>query len=172
MAHADIRPAEDPPRRVGAPSLIRDTSGRVLLVRTSYGGGRWQLPGGAAHAGEPPHVARRRELDEETGLQQPTGALLLVDYTPASQSGVERLDVVFDGGTVADGTLITLPEALPGEDEPELTDHAFVDPDRLAHYCGEHQTRRIRAALAVLADPRAPRYLYVGAPPRDYVDAG
>lgn len=166
MAHADIAPGEEPPRRHGALTLLRNASGHVLLVRTSYKGGRWQLPGGAAHKDEPPHLARRRELAEETGIDQSrTGDLILIDYTPPSTIGVEGLNVVFDGGTVPDDAVITLPGALPGEDEPELTDYAFVPPARLGEFCIEHQTRRIEAALAVLADPTAPRYLYLGSPP-------
>ncbi|MCB2051270.1 MAG: NUDIX domain-containing protein [Novosphingobium sp.] len=40
----------------------------VLLVRHSYGSGRWGLPGGAVARGEDPASAALRELREEVGL--------------------------------------------------------------------------------------------------------
>ncbi len=44
-----------------------DEAGRVLLVRHSYGHGRWTLPGGGAEQGEDPVATATRELREETG---------------------------------------------------------------------------------------------------------
>jgi 8-oxo-dGTP pyrophosphatase MutT (NUDIX family) len=166
MAHADIAPGQEPPRRHGAKTLLRNESGDILLVRTRRKGGVWQLPGGGAYQNEPPHEARRRKFAEETGIDQPrTGDLILIDYTPPSATSGEGLNMLFNGGTVPDGAVITLPAALPGEDAPDITDYAFVPPDRLRDYCNEHQARRIEAALAVLADPTAPRYRYLGGPP-------
>jgi ADP-ribose pyrophosphatase YjhB (NUDIX family) len=51
----------------------------VLLVKTgdyakdSSGGTPWNLPGGAVEPGEMPSHAALRELEEETGLSNPTG---------------------------------------------------------------------------------------------------
>jgi hypothetical protein len=64
-----------------------------------------------------------------------------------------------------DGTVITLPGVQPRETEPELIDFAFVPPDRLRDYANEPQAARIESALAVLADPAAPRYCVQGRAP-------
>jgi ADP-ribose pyrophosphatase YjhB (NUDIX family) len=45
-----------------------DRAGRVLLVRHSYGTGRWALPGGGVRSGEDPHMAAAREFAEELGV--------------------------------------------------------------------------------------------------------
>jgi 8-oxo-dGTP diphosphatase len=52
----------------GVKGILRDGE-RVLLVRHTYGDrGRWDVPGGHAHAGEPPVEAVAREMHEELGL--------------------------------------------------------------------------------------------------------
>jgi 8-oxo-dGTP pyrophosphatase MutT (NUDIX family) len=60
----------------GACVIARDAGERVLLVRLSYGSGKWQLPGGGMAAGEDPLVAAAREFAEETGLALTTHQLL------------------------------------------------------------------------------------------------
>lgn len=55
------------PALSGVTVIARDDSGRVLLVRHSYGSGRWTLPGGGIRAGEEPLAAARREVAEELG---------------------------------------------------------------------------------------------------------
>ncbi|MFF3817466.1 NUDIX domain-containing protein [Streptomyces bluensis] len=55
-------------KRVAADVLLRDSSGRVLLVNPTYKPG-WDLPGGMAEANEPPEVTVVRELREELGLE-------------------------------------------------------------------------------------------------------
>ncbi len=52
----------------GCRVLAIDRSGRVLLIRHSYGSGNWLLPGGGIGRGEAPLAAGLRELAEETGL--------------------------------------------------------------------------------------------------------
>ncbi len=62
----------------GVKGILRDGD-RVLLVRHTYGDrGRWDVPGGHAHAGEPPAEAVRREMREELGVAipwEPIGSL-------------------------------------------------------------------------------------------------
>lgn len=54
------------PMLLGCRVLAFDGAGRVLLVRHSYGSGRWLLPGGGIAKGELPLQAALRELAEET----------------------------------------------------------------------------------------------------------
>ena len=154
MAHADTDPARPGHRRVGGLVLIRNISGHVLLVKPTDKDG-WQLVGGGALPGEPPHLAARREAIEETGLAGLIpGALLIVDYIPANPNtgAAEGLNFVFDADPVPDGTTITLPAAKPGE-QPELGNWTFVPPSQLGDYCQPYQHRRIIEALDALHDP-------------------
>jgi ADP-ribose pyrophosphatase YjhB (NUDIX family) len=64
-------------KRVSADAIVRDSSGRILLVDPTYKPD-WDLPGGMAEANEPPADAVRRELREELGLGIQVGALLSV----------------------------------------------------------------------------------------------
>jgi ADP-ribose pyrophosphatase YjhB (NUDIX family) len=63
----------------GANVLATDDAGRILVVRTTYLGPGWMLPGGRVERGETPHAAAARETREETGLEVLVERLLLVD---------------------------------------------------------------------------------------------
>jgi ADP-ribose pyrophosphatase YjhB (NUDIX family) len=63
----------------GAHVLATDAEGRILVVRTTYLGPGWMLPGGRVERGETPHGAAARETREETGLDVVVDRLLLVD---------------------------------------------------------------------------------------------
>jgi ADP-ribose pyrophosphatase YjhB (NUDIX family) len=67
-------------RRIeGAHVLATDEAGRILVVKTTYLGPGWMLPGGRVERGETPHGAAARETQEETGLEVRVDRLLLVD---------------------------------------------------------------------------------------------
>lgn len=53
--------------RVSAKALIKDSTGRVLVIKENQD--TWSLPGGGVDHGESPEVALRRELAEEIGAR-------------------------------------------------------------------------------------------------------
>lgn len=55
-------------RLYGVSVIARDPSGKVMLVRHSYGSGNWTLPGGGCGRNEDPAKAIRREIMEELRL--------------------------------------------------------------------------------------------------------
>lgn len=55
------------PRLAGCRVVVVNDAGQVLLIRHSYGSGKWMLPGGGLNRGEAPLAAAMRELREETG---------------------------------------------------------------------------------------------------------
>lgn len=74
-------------RTEGAHLLVHDDEGRVLVVRTTYLGPGWMLPGGRVERGETPHAAAERETREETGIEAVVERLLMVEaYRPRDVS--------------------------------------------------------------------------------------
>ncbi|MFN0094169.1 MAG: NUDIX hydrolase [Dehalococcoidia bacterium] len=65
-----------PSRPVGVAAVIRDTEGRILLVRQSYRRREWALVGGYAGWREDLRHAAERETREEVGLRVRAGRLL------------------------------------------------------------------------------------------------
>jgi mutator protein MutT len=60
------------PKQLYADTIVRNPSGEILLLQRSYNddfmAGKWCLPGGKIEAGEQPLIAAKRELFEETGI--------------------------------------------------------------------------------------------------------
>jgi len=74
-------------RTEGAHLLVHDAEGRILVVRTTYLGPGWMLPGGRVERQETPHRAAERETLEETGIAATVERLLLVEaYRPKDVS--------------------------------------------------------------------------------------
>jgi 8-oxo-dGTP diphosphatase len=84
--------------RLAAGVLFRDADGRILLVKPTYKDG-WDIPGGYVEPGESPKQAAAREVEEELGLKEPIGRLLVVDWAPHPDEG-DKLLFIFDGGTL------------------------------------------------------------------------
>jgi ADP-ribose pyrophosphatase YjhB (NUDIX family) len=86
-------------RTEGAHVWVTDDAGRVLVVRTTYMGPGWMLPGGRLERDETPHDGAARETREETGLDVVVDRLVLVDGRPD-----DNVSFVF-AGHVTGGTL-------------------------------------------------------------------
>ena len=71
-------PQEKPQPVVCAGAVVRDQSGRLLLVQRGHppSAGLWSVPGGRVEPGETPAQAAVREVREETGLDVSVGTLL------------------------------------------------------------------------------------------------
>jgi ADP-ribose pyrophosphatase YjhB (NUDIX family) len=66
-------------RTEGAHLVVTDADGRILVVRTTYLGRDWMLPGGRVERDERPHDAAVRETREETGIEATIQRLVAVD---------------------------------------------------------------------------------------------
>ncbi|MFD0275042.1 NUDIX domain-containing protein [Kitasatospora sp. NPDC127111] len=146
--HRDPRLLAKPPVcRLGCLTLLRDPAGQVLLVDPDYLDGLI-LPGGAAAPNEPPHHAAARHLHAQTGLQRRLTTLLAVDFTPADRH-LERLNLVFDGGTVTDHDASRL--TVPPQCRSNLHGARFADPAHLPALMSPAQNARVQQALANLS---------------------
>ncbi|MDH6709209.1 8-oxo-dGTP pyrophosphatase MutT (NUDIX family) [Kitasatospora sp. MAA19] len=110
--------------RIGVGVVVRDTSGRILMIRRAAHDvlpGLWEYPGGGREDGEPVPAGAARELAEETGL---TGLTLEyarhLDFT--NQRGLQVRQFVFTA-VVPEGT----PVVLSGDHD----DHQWAPSDRL-----------------------------------------
>lgn len=81
------------PRLSGVRVIAFDGEGRVILVRHSYGSGKWMLPGGGLKRGEAPLAAGIRELREETGCGLDSAVLVDVHDEPMGGT-VNRVHLV------------------------------------------------------------------------------
>ena len=72
------------PRVRGCRILAFDHAGGVLLVRHSYGSGRWMLPGGGLGRNEDAVAGARRELAEEVGCRLDEARLVTLLEEPLS----------------------------------------------------------------------------------------
>ncbi|MGW0775733.1 NUDIX domain-containing protein [Streptomyces sp. NPDC002835] len=144
-------------KRVAADVLLRDTAGRVLLVKPTYKPG-WDLPGGMAEANEPPERAVVRELGEELGLDITLRGLLVVDWVPPHGPWDDHMAFIFDGGT-----LNTDQAREMHPHDGELSEAVFVSLDRARESLGRRLRKRLDGAIQALEGGR-PVYLHDGGP--------
>jgi len=120
----------------GAHVLAIDDAGRILVVRTTYLGPGWMLPGGRVERTETPHAAAVREAREETGLD--------VD--------LERL-VLVDAHRARDVSFVFIGKVTGGEMEPQLGEIAEVGWLERSEI--ERTSPRLHRLLALIDDAGA-----------------
>lgn len=129
-------------KSIGAAAVVIGDEGGVLLVKQTYGRLNWELPGGAAEAGESPDETVLREVREETGLV--VAALHLTGYYYDAQA--ECLHFVFLC-EVADG------DATPRPDLAEVSECRYWPPAALPRPISDFTMRRIQDAVAGVKFP-------------------
>ncbi|MER7765732.1 NUDIX domain-containing protein [Kitasatospora sp. NPDC096140] len=134
--------AKPPVCRLGCHVLLRNQRGDVLLVDPDYMDGLI-LPGGSAKPNEPPHLAAARHLHAETGIVARLTDVTTVDFTPADRY-LERLNLVFDGGTVPDDVRLT----VPPQNRSGLHGARFVPANDIPAHMAPAQAARVLEALA------------------------
>lgn len=123
-------------------ALIRDGTGRVLLVEPTYKP-TWEIPGGMVEAGESAAAACARELREELGVDLPVGRLLVVDWARAVPGRGDAVRFVYDGGHLPPGVELRLPAG-------ELASAHFADVAEVERLCSSALAQRVRAALTAV----------------------
>ena len=118
------------PLLLGCRVLAFDGDGRVLLVRHSYGSGRWLLPGGGIAKGEAPLQAAFRELAEETAcaLEDPREIAVIEEPLAGTTNRVHIVTGRARGVPHGDGREIVAAQffaldALPAELAQQLRLH-------------------------------------------------
>lgn len=118
------------PLLLGCRVLAFDCAGRVLLVRHSYGSGRWLLPGGGIGREETPLAAALRELAEETAcaLEDPREIAVIEEPLAGTVNRVHVITGRARGLPQGDGREIIAAEffaldALPADLAQQLQHH-------------------------------------------------
>jgi 8-oxo-dGTP pyrophosphatase MutT (NUDIX family) len=130
--------AQDVPRiPASAGALIRDGSGRLLILKPTYKKG-WTIPGGQIEPGESPWAACRRETSEECGLVVDRGRLVCVDFRPERPTRPGGVRFLFECGSV-DGAVINL-------QADEIEDYRFAELADALELLSGPLRRRVRHA--------------------------
>ncbi|MEM8863401.1 MAG: NUDIX hydrolase [Chloroflexota bacterium] len=114
-----------PKKRMGSGALFFDGMGRLLLVEPSYKP-TWEIPGGVVEAHESPKACAEREILEELGLEKKVGRLLCIDYNPTTDTRLESLMFIYDGGEISAADI----QAIKLQ-ENELLSFRFFEQDDL-----------------------------------------
>jgi 8-oxo-dGTP pyrophosphatase MutT (NUDIX family) len=113
--------------------LVRDDQGRILVVRTTYLGPGWMLPGGRVERSETPHAAAVRETREETGLSGellgPLGEIAYSFYSREWSARVSKRVAFFllayrSGSTAHHDLEVEGVRLVPAADAEERLTHA------------------------------------------------
>lgn len=129
-----------PRKRMAAGVLLRDGSGRVLLVEPTYKD-YWEVPGGCVEADESPYDAAVREAKEELGLSITPRRLLVVDWVPPRPDRTEGVIFVYDGGIAGKDI-----EKQINLNQGELRSWAWSTESQADSRLSDLLARRVRAA--------------------------
>lgn len=105
--------------RLSAHAVITEASGRILLLKASYGDEAWGLPGGGLEPGETLHEALVRECREELGCEVAITYLSGVYY----HSMLDAHAAVFRC-YLAEGAIVKLSD--------EHSEHRYFELDQLS----------------------------------------
>jgi 8-oxo-dGTP diphosphatase len=89
---------------VVATGLVRDSAGRVVLVRNERG---WEMPGGQVELGEDPITALEREVMEEAGCEIKVGRLFGVYANVSTHLVILAFDCSYAAGEIHHGAECT-----------------------------------------------------------------
>jgi 8-oxo-dGTP pyrophosphatase MutT (NUDIX family) len=125
---------------LAAGALIRDETGKVLVVNPTYRD-HWLIPGGSVDKDESPRESCAREIREELGLNLVVGRLLGIEYLARRNYKPEAIHFIFDGGvlTLAQISQITLCTS-------ELSEFKFLEIDLACERLNRSLAVRFRAA--------------------------
>ena len=105
----------------GCSVIVTNMEGSVLMLRHSYGGGSWSLPGGGIGRGESAEDAARREVREELALE--LGALEAIGELEETISDCPHTAYVFTAMALhhpkPDGREVVEARFFPGHSLPE-----------------------------------------------------
>jgi 8-oxo-dGTP diphosphatase len=120
---------------LGAATVVVDDTGRVLLVKHTYGELNWELPGGAGEAGESAEETARREMREEVGVELEAMRLAGVYWDPQ----IDAHHFVFRARTGGTPRLA---------DPKEIDEFGWFLPDALPRPMSDFTVRRIADAIS------------------------
>ena len=121
--------------RVGVKSIIIYNRKVLLIKRVSAEGGVWEIPGGLMEFGEDLHTALRREIREETGLEDIRIDKLI--YAMTAKVSPERQIVGLGYISYANSDKVKL-------SPDEHTDYIWADKEQMINLLNEYMLNLIR----------------------------
>lgn len=129
-------------KRAIAHLLLTDQDGRVCVLETSFKPD-FELPGGILETGESPRVGLTRECVEELGHPLSASRLLVVDWLAPYLGWEDAIELIFDGGTLADHS-----RGVLRPDLREIRAVHWLEPAPAAEKMAPFARGRLAAALA------------------------
>ena len=130
-----------PKKLSGAGVLFFNTQDEILILKTAYNAGGWEIPGGIVEPMESPKTAAYREVEEELGIKQELGRLLCIDYKNIGDD-MDSYQIIFDGGVLTPEQ-IDLIRLNPAE----IAAYRFVDNATAYPLLEPSVAQRVRTAI-------------------------